>query len=266
MENAVTLLGVRGSMSVSGEAFLRYGGATTSILVELEGVPVLVDAGTGIMNLPGRVMGSPELTLLLSHPHVDHLMGLPLCPYLFSKGKTLNLYAVVHEGRSPEEQVKTLFAPPLWPVGPDSLPCDIHLKEIPENLCLNGVEIKTMEGLHPGGVTLFRISGGGKSVVVVTDCTITEEQMPALVEFARNCDLLLCDGQYSNEEWVTRSTFGHNTWQYAALLGQKAGAKQVKVIHHDPVHTDVFLDGAADELLRIHPNCGFGREGEVIPL
>ena len=72
MENAVTLLGVRGSMSVSGEAFLRYGGATTSILVELEGVPVLVDAGTGIMNLPGRVMGYSELTLLLSHPHVDH--------------------------------------------------------------------------------------------------------------------------------------------------------------------------------------------------
>lgn len=266
MEDKVTLLGARGSLPICGEAYLRYGGSTTSVLIELNGIPILVDAGTGIMNLPDRALQSPELTLLLSHPHADHLIGLPMCPYLFRAGAALHLYAAVHDGRSAERQVRALFSPPLWPVGPDALPCAVHIHDLTENLMVHGITVEFMEGLHPGGVTLFRVSGNGKCVVVVTDCTITAEQMPGLVKFAQNCDLLLCDGQYSSEEWKTRSTFGHNTWVYAALLGKEAGAKQVRVIHHDPLHTDAFLDGAADELLRIHPRCGFGREGEVILL
>ena len=51
MENRVTLLGVRGSIPVSGEAYRRYGCATTCFLIELEGETVLVDAGNGILSV-----------------------------------------------------------------------------------------------------------------------------------------------------------------------------------------------------------------------
>ncbi len=266
MENTVTLLGVRGSIPVSGEAFLRYGGSTTSILIELADTPVLVDAGTGLLNLPHRLFEQKELTLLLSHPHADHLIGLPLCPYLFNSEASLHLYAAEHEGRSADEQVRALFAPPLWPVGPEELPCAIRIHTLTAPIQVGDVQVDFMEGLHPGGVTLFRVSGGGNSVAVITDCTITAELMPKLAEFSRDCDLLLCDGQYSSKEWETHSTFGHNTWEYAAMLGREAGAKEIRVIHHDPVHTDDFLDDHAHELLGIHPRCSFGREGEVIKL
>ena len=52
MDNAITILGARGSVPVSGPAFSRYGGATTCIFVKLAGQLLVLDAGTGIMNLP----------------------------------------------------------------------------------------------------------------------------------------------------------------------------------------------------------------------
>lgn len=122
MENSITFLGVRGSIPVSGEAYRRYGCATTCYLIELDGETILVDAGNGILNLPEELLGRPEITMILSHPHLDHLMGLPMCPYLFRKGATLHMYAAVRGGMDAEAQVDALVAPPLWPVGAESLP------------------------------------------------------------------------------------------------------------------------------------------------
>ena len=103
-------------------------------------------------------------------------------------------------------------------------------------------------------------------MVFATDCTLTDSLLPALTDFARDCDLLLCDGQYSDAEWPARAGFGHSTWTSVARLGRDCGAKQVRVIHHDPAHTDALLDGAAEELRRIHPNCAFARAGEEVLL
>ena len=121
-----------------------------------------------------------------------------------------------------------------------------------------------MEGVHPGGVTLFKLTGEGKSVVFVADCTLTEQLLPEVIEFAKDCDLLLCDGQYSLSEWSGRENFGHSTWIAAAKLGAECGAAQVRIIHHDPERTDEELDNATEELLAIHKNCAFAQSGEQL--
>ena len=266
MENRVTLLGVRGSIPVSGEAYRRYGCATTCFLIELEGETVLVDAGNGILNLPQELLERSEITMLLTHPHLDHLMGLPMCQYLFRKGAMLHMYAAVRSGMDAEAQVDALVAPPLWPVQAGSLPGVLICSTLPETLQLNGVRVDAMEGNHPGGVSVLRITGGGKKIVIATDCTITEENRPALTEFAEGCDLFLCDGQYSEEEWPAHATFGHSTWTAAAELARAAGARQTRIVHHDPTHTDAFLDASAAELSLTCSGCAFGQEGEVILL
>ena len=266
MENSITFLGVRGSIPVSGEAYRRYGCATTCYLIELEGETILVDAGNGILNLPVELLERPEITMLLSHPHLDHLMGLPMCQYLFRKGATLHMYAAVRGGMDAEAQVDALVAPPLWPVGAESLPGVLICSTLPETLRLHEVLVESMEGEHPGGVSIFRITGGGKRIVIATDCTISENNRQALIEFAEGCDLFLCDGQYSEEEWPSHATFGHSTWTSAALLARSAGAKKTRIVHHDPTHTDAFLDASAEELQLIMPDCAFAREGEVINL
>ena len=266
MENSITFLGVRGSIPVSGEAYRRYGCATTCYLIELDGETILVDAGNGILNLPEELLGRPEITMILSHPHLDHLMGLPMCPYLFRKGATLHMYAAVRGGMDAEAQVDALVAPPLWPVGAESLPGVLICSTLPETLRLHEVLVESMEGEYPGGVSIFRITGGGKRIVIATDCTINENNRQALIGFAEGCDLFLCDGQYSEEEWPSHATFGHSTWTSAALLARSAGAKKARIVHHDPTHTDAFLDASAEELQQIMPDCAFAREGDIIRL
>lgn len=81
MSNKVTILGTRGSVPVSGPEFVKYGGATTCVVVTLGGQSVVLDAGTGILKLPRAVSPETEcLPLIITHSHVDHMLGLPCVP------------------------------------------------------------------------------------------------------------------------------------------------------------------------------------------
>lgn len=266
MEHVITILGARGSVPVSGSSYARYGGATTCVLVQMRDAFVVLDAGTGILSLPENVFRLPRLPLLLTHPHADHLLGLPMCPYVMRQGAQLDIYAAPRSGLDARGQIERLLAPPLWPIGPDALAANVYFHPLPETLRLGDIRVDTMEGDHPGGVSLFRLESDDKRVVFATDCTLSDALFPQLCEFAQNCDLLLCDGQYSDAEWSARKTFGHSTWTAAARFGADCGAKRVRVIHHDPGHTDAVLDAAAAEVRAIHPNCEFAREGEEIKL
>ena len=262
----VTILGARGSVPVSDPAFARYGGGTSCVLVQLCGTYIVLDAGTGILRLPAEVLARPALSLLLSHAHLDHLNGFSMCPYMMRADCTLDVYAAKQDGLPISEVLEGLYAPPVWPVRPSQLAVTLRYHELAPEFQIGGVTVRSMDGVHPGGVKLYRLSCGGKSVVFATDCTMTEALYPKVVAFAEGCDLLLCDGQYSDEEFALRAGFGHTPWKTAARLGADCGAAKTRVIHHDPTHTDAFLDAAAAELHAVNSACEFARENEVISL
>lgn len=266
MNNTVWILGTRGSMPMGGPGFRKYGGDTPCILVRLAGQDILLDAGTGLMNLPPEQMDAPALTMLLTHYHIDHLLGLPLCPFVLRPGKRLDIYGAPRYGMDAHTALSRLLSRPLWPVGPDDLPAELVFHDLPKTLDLGPVQVETMEGVHPDGVSLLRLTGGGRCIAYVSDCTLTEVILPELTRFVRDCDLLLCDGQYSSAEWPARSGFGHSTWTAAARLAAACGAKQARVLHHDTAHTDDILDQAVREVHAICPACTLAVQGEVIQL
>jgi len=262
----VTILGSRGSMPVSGGAYRRYGGATCCVLVQHPGGNLILDAGTGLMLLGDRLKSTDSVSLLLTHPHFDHMAGLCLFPEAFRKDFHIKVYGADRLGLSVQQQIEALMAPPLWPVGPQCLPAEFSFFPIPECFTAEGTEIEFMEGNHPGGVSVFRLTIGEKRIVYMTDCTITEENREPLLAFSRDCDLLLCDGQYSDGEWPTRSTFGHNPWSEAARFAKECGAKRARILHHDPMHTDETLDKANAQVNSICPACTLAFDGEEISL
>jgi len=266
VQTRVTVLGARGSVPVSGKEFRRYGGATTCFLAELGGFSVVLDAGTGLLRLPENVLAVKELPLLLTHPHTDHLLGLPMCAYVMQPGSKLTVYGARRSGLDVRSQLGCLMRTPLWPVPADGLPAEIAFEALPEDFTIGPVHVRSIEGIHPGGVSLIRLERDGTSVVLITDCTLTDALWPHALDFARGADLLLIDGQYSEEEWAAHSSFGHNTWLRAAEFGRASGAREVRIVHHAPTHSDVVLDAASSSLSAIHPRCSFAREGEVILL
>lgn len=263
---AITVLGTRGSVPVSGSSFSRYGGATTCVLFRAGEQYIALDAGTGLLSLPDEAMRRSPLALLLTHSHADHLLGLPLSPCVMTPGFQLDVYAASRGGLDARAQVERLLSPPLWPVGPDALPADIRFHDLPQTLRIGDITVETMEGEHPGGVTLLRLSANGTRTVFATDCTLIGALLPELAAFIRDCDLFLCDGQYRDDEWADRSTFGHSSWGYVARFAGENGVKRLRIVHHDPRRTDADLDRAAEALRAPGADYDFAKEGEVIEL
>ncbi len=262
----VLILGARGSVPISSPDCAEFGGATTCVLLRMNGEYIILDAGTGILRLPPDALEQPRLSLLLTHLHLDHLCGFSMCPFVLRCGKTLDIYGSPSGGESVESVLSELYSPPVWPVTPNQLPATFRYHALPDELQIGTVSVSSMEGAHPGGVKLLRLSGGGKTLVFATDFTLTDALYPKAVEFAQDCDLLLCDGQYSAEEYLSRSCFGHNSWLSAARLGRDCHAAAVRIIHHDPSHTDEVLNSAEKEAAAVYPACRMAREGEVIAL
>lgn len=258
----IVCLGVRGSVPIPGAGVPHFGGATTCYAIELAGERILVDAGTGLWNLQNYPdWYGKDISLLITHPHTDHLIGLAAGQTVFAPTGNVRVYGSTRGGLSVKGQIDRLFSPPLWPVGMEILVPGMTYHEIGDVFRLGNVEVFAKEGVHPGGVTVYRLTGAGKSVVIMTDCTLTDEKREELSSFAGNCDLLIIDGQYRDDEWKGREDFGHNTVTMAASFAASCGARMTRIVHHEPGHTDAELAGTV-----LPAGCAIAREGEVIAI
>lgn len=257
----VTILGVRGSIPTDGPECCEFGGATSCILVEAGGQAIYLDAGSGLLRAPNT--GTAEVSILITHSHMDHILGLPLSPILLSN-KSLDLYLAKRSGISAKGQLERLMAPPLWPVGVEQYPAEVIFHDLELPMQIGEVQITGMESNHPGGSTIFRLDYGGHSLVYATDYEHTEEKQKELIAFAQGTDLLLYDAQYTEEEYARMKGFGHSTIAAGMQVFTGSGAKRILFVHHDPRHPDVKLREMEAELEG--KNAALARAGEVIIL
>ena len=88
-EFKVKFRGVRGSYPIANKDFLQYGGNTSCVEVNVNGHLIILDAGTGLINVGNELLGKyissglttnerepMKATVLISHIHQDHLQGL----------------------------------------------------------------------------------------------------------------------------------------------------------------------------------------------
>jgi ribonuclease BN (tRNA processing enzyme) len=70
---------------------------------------------------------------------------------------------------------------------------------------------------------------------------------------AAGVDLLIHDAQYTRAEFATRCLFGHSAADYAAVLGERAGARRVLLYHHDPNRNDGEVAEIGRDVAARHP-------------
>ena len=86
-----------------------------------------------------------------------------------------------------------------------------------------------------------------------------------LVKMAAGTDLLICDGQYTEEEHQQRRGWGHGTPELCLKEAAFAGARRLIITHFDPSHSDSFL-GEMEQKIRAAPGAkslpvSFARQG-----
>jgi len=64
-------------------------------------------------------------------------------------------------------------------------------------------------------------------------------------------DLLILDTQYTEEEYPRRIGWGHGCLPDSVALAIDARARQLKLFHHDPTHSDDQIDEMVNEARRI---------------
>jgi len=78
--------------------------------------------------------------------------------------------------------------------------------------------------------------------------------------------LLIYDGNYTDDEFVSRAGWGHSTWQEGVRIAKAASAGALAIFHHDPDHDDDFLDGVRTQAKALHPGAIVAAEGMVLPI
>lgn len=253
----VHICGVRGSTQAPGAEFVRVGGHTSCVALAHDDAlepSLILDAGTGIRRIWDLTGGVPFVgSILLGHLHWDHTHGLPFFRAGDDPASRIDLYLPAQDGRSAEELLAQSMSPPAFPIAPTDLRGDWRFLALEEGrLEIEGFEVLVCEIPHKGGRTLgFRISDGRSSLAYLSDHHPYSlgpgphgfgPYHDAAIELCDGVDLLLHDAQYTDEDWATRSHFGHSTISYAVGLAEVANVEKLLLFHHDPARTDDEID------------------------
>ncbi len=296
---SVTFWGVRGSHPVPGKNTLHYGGSTTCVDITIGKLTIIIDAGTGIINLGNTLAanyfkqggkGDLSLTIFFTHLHHDHTQGLPFFTPLYLGQSKLYFFGPLDFAKELGTVLEQSMTPPNFPVDLRSASSIKHYETLNENHLIlyqlpdpepklinrshntfkitdSTVVVKIMKDFsHPAnGVFVYRIEYGGKAVVFATDVEGYLFGNSKLINFAEKAELLIHDAQYTEDQYsalpTPRQGFGHSIPDMAIEVAKKAGVKTLVLTHHDPTATDTQLKRNQTKYKRRFSNLFCAREG-----
>lgn len=310
MENSsfkVKFRGVRGSYPMANKNYLKYGGNTSCVEVNVGGHLIIIDAGTGLIELGNELMHeyiasgtnvydrTPiEATMLLSHIHQDHIQGFPFFKPSHIPTTKLNVFGSTNYNENLADELAHLLFTKSFPLDLGDIAANLNIFDANETdyfvLNNNEVSVKRIQNneelipkgeeiiiscyksyAHPQeGVLVYKIAYKGKSLVYATDKESYIGGDKRLAMFARNCDLLIHDSQYTTEDYLSpylpKQGYGHSTFDMALDAKKQADAKKLVFYHFDPAYNDEKLDEISKHYLGLSDTNYVAYEGLEIVL
>ena len=306
-EFKVKFRGVRGSYPMANKDYLKYGGNTSCVEVNVGGHLIIIDAGTGLIELGNELMNKylasgtniydrnpVEATLLLSHIHQDHIQGFPFFKPSHVQTTKLTVLGATDYNESLADELAQLLFTKSFPLDLGDIAARLNIFDANETeyfvLTNNEVKVKRIEKneellpkkdeiiiscyksyAHPqDGVLVYKIAYKDKSLVYATDKESYIGGDKKLSLFARNCDLLIHDSQYTTEDYLSpylpKQGYGHSTFDMALDAKKQANAKRLAFYHFDPSYTDEKLDEISQHYQHISDTNYVAYEGLEITL
>ena len=275
----IKLWGVRGSIATTGPDTEIYGGNTSCVTIAHDDHILVLDGGTGIRQLTGsNYPVHKRIDVLLTHLHLDHIQGLGFFSPLFDTTKEIHVWGPASSSQSLFSRLSRYLSPPLFPVLLRDLPCKLYLHEIGNSQFECGpFRIQSSYIIHPGPTVGFRVTNGHAVFTFMPDHEpalgnngiIKETKWISGYDLAEGADLLLHDSQFTPEEYNNKKGWGHSTINDACLFGSLTAVQRILLAHHDPSHTDTFLDDMFDSFKKTAgaiPPASLAKEGTEIDL
>jgi phosphoribosyl 1,2-cyclic phosphodiesterase len=275
--------GARGSVPAPGPQMNRYGGNTSCVQVTLEsGAELILDAGTGIRTLGLELAGSRQISILLTHLHLDHIQGLMFFPPCFRSECEITIWGPASPEASLEDRIARYISAPLSPVEVRELPCSVAFRDAPATEWeLGGATIRAEAVTHRGPTLGYRITDGDTTLCYIPDHEPAlgaplgdlEPEWISGYDLARDADLLIHDCQYADEEYPEHVGWGHSGMGDTLTFARRVGARRLLLFHHDPLHADAFVDDLHADARRRWAELGgdpteveIGIEGEALEI
>lgn len=302
-EFKVKFRGVRGSHPVSSVNKLKYGGNTACVELRVNGHTIILDAGTGIIELGNDLAKSHiantkliEVLVLFSHSHMDHIQGLPFFKPIYINNSKINIFGAKAYGNDFKQLVSDTIFKFMFPVELEEVSADIKINNLIETNAIvlnpnsnepeiirfdNEEEIKADENAviitsikssaHPKeGVNLFKIKCNNKTLVYATDKESYIEEDNKIITFSSGANLLIHDSQYTMEDYLSpvnsKQGFGHSTMEMAIEIAKAANVSKLALYHLDPSYDDDFLDKLDEKAKRMFNNSFIAYENLEIDL
>ncbi len=258
----VKFWGTRGSIPTPGHRTERYGGNTPCLELRTDEVLIACDGGTGLREMGIDLMrrfGPKPVTvhLFFSHPHWDHIQGFPFFTPAYVPSNTIHVYGSGRGDRKIHDLLSGQMDSTYFPVTFSALGSKVVTHDLDsEPVKLGDVVVSSFGQLHPGDSLAFSFEHQGHKVVYATDNEIDQalgdvkaekpkvlRKVPdEMVAFAKDADLLIADGQYTDAEYHRRVGWGHPRATTVVDFAVRAHAKQLAITHHDPMHADTDVD------------------------
>jgi ribonuclease BN (tRNA processing enzyme) len=217
--------------------FPTFGRQTMSFLVLAGGQALLLDAGTGVSSLvepavEGLLAPITGLDIVLSHYHLDHVIGLSYMPAVWTRGR-IRVFGPARPlvETEPETALNQLLGPPLFSARYQSFPAPLELIAVrQEEFTIGKLPVRVRSQEHPGGSVGIRI---GDEIAYLTDTSAG----PSGLDLARGVKLLI------HELWLTDAEAegglsGHSHFSGVAGFVKDAGVRSAMLVHHHPRRTD----------------------------
>ena len=256
------IYGCRGSIPSSRKGNGQFGGNTTCLRLFSEEYSVVLDAGSGLVNLGLDMANSPNngrQDILLSHLHLDHILGLCAFPPAFDEKQGIRIYTAsrgkigVDASRETDveadlaRQIFGIFKPPFWPVALEEA---IHAEYIQINedvpFALGPLTITPFTASHPDRTTSFHITNGKKTLIYLLDSEIPlmdDAAYAELVTYCKNADMVVFDAAYSPDDYAKFKGWGHSTVLDGVRLRKDSNCKHMLFSHFAPKYSDEEIFG-----------------------
>lgn len=258
--------GTRGSIPTPGPATVKYGGNTSCIqVISNSSQFIVLDIGTGARELGimlNRQNKPLNIDMFLSHTHSDHICGFPFFEPAFIKGNTINIHGPVHYEKNLADIMASQMDYSYFPVRTAELNAKINYYDLKEQkLKIGDFDIETKYMNHPVLTLGYKIRADNKTIIYTGDTepyynflgesgreddddpeAIVNEENKRMIEFVRGADLLICDAQYTEEEYKMKKGWGHSPFTHDLQLADETGVSLLALFHHEPLHSDDDID------------------------